>query len=69
VEEKFKDVDSGDLDVIFAPTQSYDLETLSVNEDGGEARSMDRISGRPRSPRKRTLDEDLDILAPSEPLA
>jgi len=65
MEEKFKDVDSGDLDVIFAPVQSCDLETLSVKEDGGEVGSMDGISGRPRSPRKRALDEELDILVPS----
>ena len=66
VEEKFKDVDLEDLEeVVLAPVPADGLANLAADDDPGQVGSMDEISKRPRSPRKRALDEELDNLASS----
>lgn len=70
MEELFNDVDSGDLEGgVLGPVTSRRLENLAITDDGREGGSVDELSERPRSPRKRPLDEGLDVLAQSNSIA
>ena len=59
-------MDLEDLEeVVLAPVRAPEVENLMGNESAG---SVVEGSKRPLSQRKRALDEELDILAPSFPI-